>query len=64
MYLPLLRLDKAAQLGERDPKAGNRVREGPEELCLSHTCSLLSGSSSVSPYGPRLVDSVGFPVVS
>ena len=35
-----------------------------EILCQSHAGSLVGGSVSVSPYGPRLVDSVGFLVVS
>ena len=34
------------------------------EDLLVHVCSLVGGSVSVSPYGPRLVDSVGFLVVS
>ena len=33
-------------------------------LGLSHAHSLIGGAVSVSPYGPRLVDSVGFPVMS
>ena len=74
-------LDKAAQLGERNPKTGNRVRDSPYPcssrshmktklhicyLCVggllsgSCACSLVAGSVSVDPYGPRLVDFVGF----
>jgi hypothetical protein len=34
-----------------------------ESLGLSHACSLIGGSVSVSSYGPRLVDSVGLLVV-
>ena len=32
-------------------------------LGLAHTCSLIGGLVSVSPLGPRLVDSVDFFVV-
>ena len=32
-------------------------------LGLSHVCSLVGDSISVRPYGPRLVDSVGFLIV-
>jgi hypothetical protein len=35
-----------------------------EDLGLSRGCSLLTGSVSVSPYEPRLVDSVGFLALS
>ena len=35
-----------------------------EGLGPSHAYSLVCGSVSVNPYGPRLVDSVGFLVVS
>jgi hypothetical protein len=35
-----------------------------EGLGLSHAGSLVCGSVSVNPYGPRLVDSIGFLVVS
>ena len=35
-----------------------------EGLGLSHACSLVHGSVSVSPYGSRLVEAVGFLVVS
>jgi hypothetical protein len=35
-----------------------------EVLGPSHACSLVGGSVSVGPYGPRLVDSVGFLMVS
>jgi hypothetical protein len=34
------------------------------EDLLVHVCSLVGGSVSMSLYGPRLVDSVGFLVVS
>lgn len=33
MHLPLQKLNKAIQLGERDPKAGNRVRDSPSSCC-------------------------------
>lgn len=35
-----------------------------ENLDLSHACSLVGVSVSVVTYGPRLVDTVGFLVVS
>jgi len=35
-----------------------------EDLDPSHACSLVGGLVSVSPYGPRLVDSVGFLAMS
>ena len=31
-----------------------------ESLGLSHECSLVGSSASMSPYGPRLVDSLDF----
>ena len=83
-YLLLLRLDKAAQLGEGGLKVRNWVRHSPcshceeshiknklhncykcaEGLGESHACSLVDLSISMNPYGPKLVDSVGFLVVS
>jgi hypothetical protein len=41
--------------------AGNRDRESLVGLGSAHVCSMAGGSVSVSPYGPRLVDSLDLP---
>jgi hypothetical protein len=57
--LLLLRLYMAAQLGEKDPKADNRVKDSQSlYLGLSRACSLVGGSVTVTLYGLRLADSV------
>jgi hypothetical protein len=72
----LLRLDEAAQVGERDPKAGNVIRDrpwshfrSPTEDPAAQLLHICRGPTSIpcmlsgrqfSLYGPRLVDSVGF----
>lgn len=83
MHIFILWLDKAAQLGERDPRQATEteVTSAPllgvphedQAVPLLHTCRkprsiscvrLVGGAVSVSTYAPRLLDSVGFLVVS
>jgi hypothetical protein len=58
MHLLLLRLDKASQSGQRDQNKATETAPTPVvqgALVLSYARSLVGGSISLNPHGPRLV---------